>query len=159
MPHESPFAAWETFYVIVGSAAAALTGLQFVTIALVADNRRVRASRDDGSSIRAFGTPTVVHFSAVLFLSAMVAAPWPSISTIADVLGACAVGALIYLIVVVRHARRQTDYAMVTQDWVFYVWLPSLTYTLLLAAAILLPSHPIGYFLVAGASLALLFIG
>src|SRR5919201_266926 len=36
----SPFAEWESFYVIVGSSAAALTGLQFVVIALVA--RRAR---------------------------------------------------------------------------------------------------------------------
>jgi len=28
---------WESFYVIVGSSAAALTGLQFVVMALVAD--------------------------------------------------------------------------------------------------------------------------
>lgn len=32
-----PFAAWESFYVIVGSSAAALTGLQFVVIFLGAE--------------------------------------------------------------------------------------------------------------------------
>ncbi len=34
-----PLRAWETFYVIVGSSAAALTGLQFVVIALIAESR------------------------------------------------------------------------------------------------------------------------
>ena len=38
-----PLSSWESFYVIVGSSGAALTGLQFVVIALVADSQR-RAS-------------------------------------------------------------------------------------------------------------------
>ena len=33
----SPIAAWESFYVIVGSSGAALTGLQFVVIALTTE--------------------------------------------------------------------------------------------------------------------------
>src|SRR5438034_1279313 len=36
----SPLAAWESFYVIVGSSAAALTGLQFVVIAAAVVLRR-----------------------------------------------------------------------------------------------------------------------
>ena len=159
MPHASPFAAWETFYVIVGSAAAALTGLQFVTIALVADHRRERKSIRDAESVRAFGTPTVVHFAAVLFFSALVAAPWPSVAAIAIALAASAVLGFLYLILVIRRARRQTDYVMVTEDLIFYIWLPMAAYALLLVAAMLLPSQPIGLFLVAAVSLGLLFIG
>ena len=34
------FTAWESFYVIVGSSGAALTGLQFVVTALIADAHR-----------------------------------------------------------------------------------------------------------------------
>jgi len=33
----SAFSAWETFYVIIGSSAAALTGLQFVVVTLGAE--------------------------------------------------------------------------------------------------------------------------
>lgn len=62
-----PLAAWQNFYVIVGSSGAALTGLQFVVIALVAQSRRRSTLRE----IDAFGTPTVVHFSSVLFVSAI----------------------------------------------------------------------------------------
>jgi hypothetical protein len=36
----SPLVAWESFYVIVGSSGAALTGLQFVVIALIAEVRK-----------------------------------------------------------------------------------------------------------------------
>ena len=59
----SPLAAWESFYVIVGSSAAALTGLQFVVMTLIA---QIRPGSSRGESISAFGTPTVVHFGAAL---------------------------------------------------------------------------------------------
>src|SRR5262245_38998679 len=68
----APFAEWESFYVIVGSSAAALTGLQFVVLTLIADSA-VGAS---AAEVAAFGTPTVVHFSAVLLMSAILSAPW-----------------------------------------------------------------------------------
>ena len=35
---------WDNFYVIVGSSAAALTGLQFVVITLVAETRKQTAT-------------------------------------------------------------------------------------------------------------------
>lgn len=67
----SPLATWESFYVIIGSSAAALTGLQFVVIALIAEAR----TRSTPREIAAFGTPTIVHFCAVLLLSAILSAP------------------------------------------------------------------------------------
>src|SRR5204863_407714 len=58
----SPLARWESFYVIVGSSGAALTGLQFVVITLMSEGSRPTGP----ATIRAFGTPTIVHFCAVL---------------------------------------------------------------------------------------------
>jgi len=55
-------AEWESFHVIVGSAAGALIGLQFVVMALIAERPQI-ASPEAGA---AFATPTIVHFSAVL---------------------------------------------------------------------------------------------
>jgi len=46
---------WENFYVIVGSSAGALIGLQFVVIALIADLPNARGHAQAGS---AFATPT-----------------------------------------------------------------------------------------------------
>jgi len=88
-------AAWESFYVIMGSSAGALTGLQFVVIALVAD------SKTGGSSpeIAAFGTPTVVHFCVALLVSAILSAPWPALHTVAIALGACGIGGTAYVAV------------------------------------------------------------
>jgi hypothetical protein len=63
--------AWESFYIIVGSSAGALTGLQFVMIALIADSQR----RSSLAEINAFGTPTVVHFCSALGVAAILSAP------------------------------------------------------------------------------------
>ncbi len=57
--------AWESFYVIVGSSAGALIGLQFVVITLIAESRM----RSTGHELAAFGTPTVLHFVAVLLIA------------------------------------------------------------------------------------------
>ena len=67
-----PLPAWDNFYVIVGSSAAALTGLQFVVMTLISEMRQ--ASNEN--TIDAFGTPTVVHFCASLLISAVLSAPY-----------------------------------------------------------------------------------
>lgn len=53
-------ASWQNFYVIVGSAAAALTGLMFVVITLIAGTR---GNHKEGA-MNAFNTPTLIHFCA-----------------------------------------------------------------------------------------------
>src|SRR6266540_6142437 len=97
----SPFIAWETFYVIIGSSAGALTGLQFVVIALVAETQQ----RTSSHTIAAFGTPTIVHFCTVLLISAILSAPWSTLSSVGLLLGACGVAGLAYAVMVIRAAR------------------------------------------------------
>jgi len=94
----SPFAAWENFYVIVGSSAAALTGLQFVVVTLGAEARSMR----DPDSVGAFGTPTIVHFCAVLLTAAILSVPWRSISSAGLSLAACGVAGIVYMVIVIR---------------------------------------------------------
>jgi hypothetical protein len=69
-------AGWENFYVIVGSSAGALIGLQFVVIMLIAAKPVARVDAVAGG---AFATPSVVHFGVVLLLSAIASAPWKEI--------------------------------------------------------------------------------
>src|SRR5437660_8306650 len=57
-----PLPTWQNFYVIIGTAAATLTGLMFVVITLTA---RVR-DRASNEVIGAFTSPTVVHFCTAL---------------------------------------------------------------------------------------------
>ena len=146
---------WESFYVIVGTSAAVLTSLQFVVITLV-------AQRGSGSSEgnRAFGTPTIVHFGAVVFIAALLAAPWPSLCGVALVLGLCGAAGLGYEAVILRLARRQTSYLPVLEDWIWHFTLPPIGYGILLIAALMLQPDPkLSLFVVAGAVLLLLFIG
>jgi len=152
----SPFTAWANFYVIVGSAAAALTALQFVVIVLGAE-LSVNAS-EHGTS--AFGTPTIVHFSAALLNAAILSAPWRRLASAAAAIGVFACGSVIYLLLVVRRSRRQTDYVPVLEDWIWHFVLPLVCYAALLVAAMVLPAHPAPVlFVVGAASLLLLFIG
>ena len=71
--------AWESFYVIVGSSAGALIGLQFVVLTLIAERPHARMAEASA----AFSTPSVVHFGVVLLLSAVGSIPWHSISALA----------------------------------------------------------------------------
>lgn len=149
-------AAWESFYVIVGSSAAALTGLQFVVIALVAESRRQSTARE----IEAFGTPTIVHFAAVLLISAILSAPWHGVLNAGVLLGICGLAGVVYAVIVVRRARRQTDYRPVVEDWLWHAVLPLIGYAMLLTGAILLPRDPQRVLFAIGATaLLLLFIG
>ena len=68
----TPLAEWQSFYVVAGSSAGALIGLQFVVMTLIA-NRPVDRGAVQASN--AFATPSVVHFGAVLLLSALLSAP------------------------------------------------------------------------------------
>ena len=153
---EPIFSAWESFYVIVGSSAAALTGLQFVVIALVADTR----ARSSPETIGAFGTPTVVHFCAVLLVSAVLSAPWHTLSSVAVILGVAGIAGLVYSFLVTRRARRQTGYKPVFEDWLWHSALPFAAYAMLLIAGISLTLHVSGSLYAIGAvALILLFVG
>ncbi len=155
MEHISPLVAWESFYVIVGSSAAALTGLQFVVIALGAEVQTMAAP-----TTRAFATPTIVHFCAVLFVSAVISAPWHTLFNPALALGTSGVLGIAYGITVIRHTRRQTQYAPVLEDWIWHVVLPIVAYVALLSGAVALPTAAErALFAIGAAAVLLLFIG
>ena len=148
---------WENFYVIVGSSAGALIGLQFVVLTLIADSPPAGANAQAGG---AFSTPSVVHFGVVLFLSALACVPWEGTGIIAAVWGGVGLGGFAYLAAVARRMRTQQAYRPVFEDWLFHALLPLAAYVMLVAAACASFSgtRP-ALFLVAGASLTLLFVG
>src|SRR5713226_9566028 len=112
----SPLAGWENFYVVIGSSAAALTGLQFVVMTLVAEMRQ----RSTPETIDAFGTPTIVHFCVALLLSAILSAPWQKLWHVGFAIAAIGLAGLVYAGIIVRRARRQTDYRPVFEDWLWH---------------------------------------
>jgi len=153
----TPIASWESFYVIAGSSAAALTGLQFVTMALFAE---VRHQTTSGDGVSAFGTPNVVHFSIALLVSCTLSAPWRSMHSAAMALIVIGLSGLAYAAIVIRRARNQSAYEPVFEDWLWHAALPVVAYGTLAIAPFLMPSRDEGaLFFVAAATLLLVFIG
>jgi hypothetical protein len=152
----APLEAWQSYYVIIGSSAAALIAIQFVVFTLV-DTMRVRASED---SISAFGSSTVVHLTSALIASAIISAPWSSLAAPSGVLALGGLTGLVYSFLVVLRQQRQTLYKPVWEDWLWYTLLPCGVYAVLAAAALVLGSHTEGaLFGMAAATLGMLLIG
>jgi hypothetical protein len=150
-------AGWENFYVIVGSSAGALIGLQFVVITLIAE---IPLVRDVERASGAFATPTIVHFGAVLLLSAIISAPWHGIAAAAILWGVLGMLGLIYVLIVARRMRVQTAYSPEFEDRAFHVALPAVAYATLAGSAYAARSNVGGaLFGVGAAALLLLFIG
>jgi len=147
---------WENFYIIVGSSAGALTGLQFVVMALAAETE----SRTDTGEVDAFGTPTIVHFCAVLLVSAILSMPWSAISQAATVVGICGALGIGYTLIVIRRAGRTKNYKPEMEDWIWHTVLPLIAYVTLLVSAIWMPfDHAPALFGIATFALLVLFIG
>jgi hypothetical protein len=154
--HEFAFQAWEGFYVIVGTSAGALTGLQFVVMTLISESGRVRGTKE---TVSAFSTPNVVHFCASLLVSAIMTAPWPGPRPAGVALALCGMTGILYCVAILRRARRQRDYKPVLEDWIWHVALPILAYVALILAGARLTRVNEAAFAVGGVTLLLVFIG
>ena len=128
----SELAGWTNFFVIVGSSAGALIGLQFVVITLVSAMPHAPGQEQVGG---AYATPTIVHFGSVLLLSAVASAPWHGLvgpSVICFLLG---LGGFVYSVIVARRLRAQVIYQPVFEDWLFHAVLPIAAYAMLALSA------------------------
>ena len=151
-------AAWESFYVIVGSSCGALTGLVFVVVTLMPESRRRSAT--SGQLLAAFAAPTVSHLVAGLMVSAIVSVPWRTLWHAGIALSLSGVIGALYCAVIFRRIRRQSEYRPMHEDWLWFLALPLLAYAALLLGGILLLGEPRdALFVVAGAVLLLLFVG
>ncbi len=153
----SELAKWDGFYVIVGSAAGALIGLQFVVLTLIAE-RPPTGGADAGA---AFSSPTVVHFGSVLFLAALLHVPWQTITGAAILWGLLGFGGAAYALIVARRMRKQAAYKPIFEDWLFHVALPLAAYAILALSSIFASPYRLreALFGVGGAALLLLLIG
>jgi len=99
-----------------------------------------------GPELSAFGTPTIVHFCAVLLISAIVSVPWHAVSSAGLALGASGLAGIIYMLVVIGRARGQSagqkGYKPVLEDWLWHTAFPFIAYVTLLVASITLRQDP-----------------
>ena len=151
-------AGWENFYVIVGSSAGALIGLQFVVVTLIAGSARMMGIAQERG--RAFSTPSIVHYQIVLWLSAVVSVPWEGITAVAVVFGLTGLFGTGYSLNVARRMRVQKVYEPVFEDWLYHALLPLAAYLAVAVAGCVAHTHARpALFLVAAAALVLLFVG
>lgn len=148
--------AWDNYYVIIGSAAATLTGLMFVVVTLIARG----PLRGTSDTFGAFNSPSIVHFCAALGVAAMLSAPWTALWQPGLLLGVSGLAGLVYMRIVLRRARRQTDYTPVLEDRLWHLLFPLAAYSALLVAALVFAGNaPPALFIAGAASLLLLYIG
>lgn len=146
---------WHDFYGLVGTAAATLVGLMFVAVSIGTTifNENHRAA------MRAFITPTVVHFAGVLFTCLLLCMPSHTWTTLSILLGTGALAGAVYSGRVVVHMMVRRRFKIDFEDRLFYAAAPLAGHVLALAAVALLLGHQAaaGTDLIAAAVLTLLF--
>jgi hypothetical protein len=147
--------AWHEFYLLVGSSAAALTGLMFVVVSIGPD---IIADRPH-AGVRAFVTPTIVFFTTALIVPALMLAPHLTPISLGVLLGLVGFGGLVYLFWVRGHEHWRAQ-QLDGEDWVFYIGLPFVAYVLLFAAAVAIAfTAPLGVAVLALTMVLLLIVG
>jgi len=153
----SVVAPWSNFYILIGSAAASLTGLMFVVITLVMGTEK-RRNAEDG--ISTFSTPTVVHFAAALLLAAILSAPWSRLVHPALAIGLEGMCGVAYVARLIYRTKQITVYDPDTEDWVWFSILPLVAYAIILAGAIYFAFAPAqALFVIALGAALLIMIG
>lgn len=123
------FQDWQSFYILVGSAAATLVGLMFVALSV----RSRMITSKDLPALRVSLSPTVVQFLYVLATSAVVLFPTLSramLGTLLAVVGLISCG--LALAGLPRMRRSHLD----MHDWAWYLFVPALSYILFIGSGV-----------------------
>jgi hypothetical protein len=152
-----PFTPWKDFYTLIGSSAAALTGLVFVMMTLIAGRKESNFSTY-GASV--FSSPTVVLFCAVLFIAGVFLAPWPSPGVAGTLVGVTGLVGVIYAIRIGYRTTQLESYSADPSDWMWFTLLPLLGSLAVCVSGFALVHVPLqASFALAGATMLLLFVG
>src|SRR5438094_10438614 len=89
-----PLQAWHEFYFLLGTSAAALTGLMAVVISINPDTIAERPK----AGVRAFVTPTMVFFTTAFVVSALLLAPQVPVRSLAVLLTVTGITGVVYLL-------------------------------------------------------------
>lgn len=123
---------WQDFYLLIGSAGAALIGLLFVVVTLTVGHERQRLMLGQ----RLYTSPIVFHLSMILLLSGAAMAPVVATRTFALLCGlVAALGMIVGLRIAIGICRVRGG-AIGWDDVCWYGVAPTLVYFLLLGAAI-----------------------
>ena len=87
-----PLQAWHEFYFLLGTSAAALTGLMAVVVSINPDTIADRPA----AGVRAFITPTMVFFTTAFVVSALLLVPHLSLRPLAVLLAVIGIAGVAY---------------------------------------------------------------
>lgn len=122
------FEAWETFYLLLGTSAAALIGMMFVVITLTAEIRMDQMNR--GTVI--YHNPTIFHLGVIVAVSALVLVPDHLVTLVAPIEIAAGLAGLVYCVLTLRRLYEPADFYTATiSDRLFYGFIPGLLYAVL----------------------------
>ena len=132
-----PLQAWHEFYFLLGTSAAALTGLMAVVVSINPDTIAERSA----VGARAFITPTMVFFTTAFVVSALLLAPEVPVRSLAVLLALTGIAGVAYLLWTrghhyYVHGVDGQPPNLDREDWIFFIGLPYLSYLLLIAAAV-----------------------
>jgi hypothetical protein len=147
--------AWHDFYLVVGTGAAALTGLLFVIVSLgphvVAHSTR--------TGVRAFISPIATHFTTILVISSVMLVPELPVPVLGALLALDGFGGLVYSIWTLAY-RRWRENKLPFLDWIWLVALPIVCFALILVSGVLVAiAGPLGFHAIAAAMLLLIVVG
>jgi len=153
MEFEHALHEWHEFFFMFGTVGATLVALLFVAVSL--GTGFVTTERAAGT--RTFFSPVVIHFTAVLFVSAVTLVPGHQAMFFAWLIGACAaIGLAVSTFTTVQMMRN--DWSTLLQDRLAYGLLPAASYAALLAAAYMIATEKVWALEVLGGSLLVLLI-
>ena len=122
---------WRDFYVAGATVAATLVGLMFVFASISASQ-----FNNNAAAMRAFITPTVVHFGAALFVCMVSIMPGHSARSLGGVLGFGALIGVAYCGQILLLIFRRFAAGLAWEDRLFYALFPLVGYLALLASAL-----------------------
>jgi hypothetical protein len=147
--------AWHDFYVMMGSGAAALTGLLFVIVSLGPHI----VARSVATGVRSFISPIAVHFTAAMVLSAIMLAPDVPRILLGASLAVGGAGLIVYMF----WTRANTQWLrnrLPILDWVWYIGLPLVAFAAIVGSGVaIIASRAPGLHVAATATVLLIVIG
>ncbi len=124
---------WHDFHLLIGTAAATLMGLTFVSVTLAPEVIADRTS----TVVRAFTTPIVAFFATGLLVSLVLLVPGLTEIAAGALLAVFGAGGMAYMFSTGVH-RQWRELELGMDDWFWYMGFPVVSYAAILAGAIAL---------------------
>ncbi len=146
---------WHDFYVLLGTASAALVALLFVAVSI--GTRALTAEPESRRNTGTYMSPVVFHYANVLFLSLVALIPTQTWQSFGLAIGVAAAGSAVYSIVIAVRVHRNPISDL--PDRLCYGLIPMFCYAAGVVAALLVfEQKTAGLNLLAGAALLVLVI-